>query len=271
MPRARNIKPGFFVNDDLAELPPLARLLFIGLWTLADCEGRLKGKPKQIKAQILPYDECCIEALLFDLDKSGFIQSYSVQGQPVIQVVNFVKHQNPHKNEKSKGTEFCSYDERDIKEEAIQGHAGESSKIAINPDKNHTDRADSLLLKEERGKRKEESAKEPSKKNTQVSPEDLAAATSMYNCILQINPGHKEPNFDSWANTIRLMRERDGRTYEEIGALFSFANQDEFWRSNILSPEKLRKQWDKLVIQSNRGKAQKQSFKTMDYGEAGSL
>ena len=41
MARARNIKPGFFRNADLAELTFEARLLFIGLWTLADSEGRL--------------------------------------------------------------------------------------------------------------------------------------------------------------------------------------------------------------------------------------
>ena len=30
---ARNIKPAFFDNDELAENDPLGRLLFIGLWT----------------------------------------------------------------------------------------------------------------------------------------------------------------------------------------------------------------------------------------------
>ena len=39
MSRSRNIKPGFFKNEHLAECQPLARLLFIGLWTLADREG----------------------------------------------------------------------------------------------------------------------------------------------------------------------------------------------------------------------------------------
>ena len=37
--RARGIKPGFFVNADLVQLPPLVRLLFVGLW----CYGRPSG------------------------------------------------------------------------------------------------------------------------------------------------------------------------------------------------------------------------------------
>jgi hypothetical protein len=49
MPRTRQIKPGFFKNDELAELPIEARLLFAGLWTIADREGRLEDRPKKIK------------------------------------------------------------------------------------------------------------------------------------------------------------------------------------------------------------------------------
>ena len=37
--RARNLKPGFFKNETLAEIEPLGRLLFQGLWCMADREG----------------------------------------------------------------------------------------------------------------------------------------------------------------------------------------------------------------------------------------
>lgn len=56
MARARNIKPSFFTNLELGECSPLARLLFIGLWCIADRKGRLEDKPKQIKIQTIPYD-----------------------------------------------------------------------------------------------------------------------------------------------------------------------------------------------------------------------
>ena len=60
MARARNIKPAFFTNDDLAEIEPLGRLLFIGLWTICDYKGDLEWRQKRVKAQILPYDNCDI-------------------------------------------------------------------------------------------------------------------------------------------------------------------------------------------------------------------
>ena len=98
MARARNIKPGFFVDGDLCELDIYARMLFAGLWCLADREGRLKDKPKDIKVQILPFDDVDVDGLLDSLHPK-FITRYEVDGQRYIQVNNFKKHQHPHKNE----------------------------------------------------------------------------------------------------------------------------------------------------------------------------
>lgn len=99
MPRARNIKPGTFKNDILADCEPLARLLFIALWCLADREGRLEYRPKKIKAEALPYDDCDVVSLLIQLDNSGFIVCYEANNIKYIQIVNFTKHQRPHNKE----------------------------------------------------------------------------------------------------------------------------------------------------------------------------
>ena len=102
--RARDIKPGFFLNEYLAACSPHARLLFIGLWMLADREGRLEDRPKQIEASIFPYEKVKIEKLLKELENvpgdHPFIRRYEVNGRRYIQVVNFKRHQNPHRNEK---------------------------------------------------------------------------------------------------------------------------------------------------------------------------
>lgn len=58
----------------------------------------------------------------------------------------------------------------------------------------------------------------------------------------------KEPNWTTWANEIRLMREQDNRTHKQICELFSRANRDSFWCRNILSPSKLREKWDELSL-----------------------
>lgn len=120
MARARNIKPGFFTNDVLAQCEYGARLVFVGLWCIADREGRLEDRPLRIKAQIMPFDNCDIESLLSQLATHGFITRYEVANCKYIQVNNFRKHQNPH-----------------VKEGASTIPA---------PDKHHTSPADSLLL-----------------------------------------------------------------------------------------------------------------------------
>lgn len=99
MSRTRNIKPGFFENETLAECSPLARLLFIALWCEADREGRLEDRPKRIKAKCLPYDACDADELLNELERAEFITRYEVVGSRYIQIDTFAKHQNPHQRE----------------------------------------------------------------------------------------------------------------------------------------------------------------------------
>lgn len=150
MARARNIKPSFFTHDALADNDPLGRLLFIGLWTIADYKGELEWRPKRVKAQIMPYDECDIEALAINLEKTGFVRFYSVGGSDYIHIVNFNKHQNPHKNEKDKGSDVPAMTSENIAEQSqnidLDGVDKITDVIEINREENGTAPADSLFL-----------------------------------------------------------------------------------------------------------------------------
>ena len=77
---------------------------------------------------------------------------------------------------------------------------------------------------------------------------DMATAQWIWERIHQMQPGRKTPNFDKWANAVRLMREQDGRTDEEIRALFTRVQADAFWSKNVLSPDTLRSKWDDLQL-----------------------
>jgi len=99
MPRARNLKPSFFKDEDLVECGPMGMLLFEGLWCLADREGRLEDRPKLIKAEIFPYTSTSVEALLKVLAEKNFIIRYEVENKKYIEVRNFKKHQHPHVKE----------------------------------------------------------------------------------------------------------------------------------------------------------------------------
>ena len=101
MARARNIKPGFFKNEALADSSCETRLLFIGLWTLADREGRLEDRPRRIRAELFPFDGFDVDSMLTELQGLGFLTRYEVDGNKYIQITNFVKHQDPHYREKA--------------------------------------------------------------------------------------------------------------------------------------------------------------------------
>jgi hypothetical protein len=130
MARARNLKPAFFQNDLLAEVDPLARLLFAGLWTVADRAGRLEDRPKRIKAAVLPYDDCCIDMLLNQLAGRRFINRYLVDDDNFIEITNFTKHQNPHCKEP---------------ESTIPAPDKHGANMVLLLDENRTGPADSLL------------------------------------------------------------------------------------------------------------------------------
>jgi hypothetical protein len=106
MPRARYIKPEFFKDEDLSRLSLAARLLFVGLWSMADRDGRLEDRPLRIKAELFPYEGVDVDPLLAELAATkahglgSFILRYEVSGRRYIQIVNFSKHQKCHPGEK---------------------------------------------------------------------------------------------------------------------------------------------------------------------------
>lgn len=107
--------------------------------------------------------------------------------------------------------------------------------------------------KEKKKQKEQEKKQDKTSCRTLRSDEtDLDLAKWMWKLIHDLQRTRKEPNLDKWANAFRLMRERDGRTEADIRALFAWANQDDFWQTNILSPQKLREHWDTLKLKKDR-------------------
>lgn len=146
MARARNIKPSFFTNDELAENNcPLGRLLFAGLWCQADYKGDVEWRPSRLKVLILPYDECDIKRLAINLDKSRFISFYSDGDKIYLHIDNFEKHQNPHPNEKKKGSGIPAFSEKMRQLVDVSGLTINHDKSRQVSDESESDRADSLI------------------------------------------------------------------------------------------------------------------------------
>lgn len=108
-----------------------------------------------------------------------------------------------------------------------------------------------------------ESKEEKSKKN---SPKQVYDETSIYYQLATYflerirlnNPEHKQPNLQTWSNDIRLIMDIDGRNEEQVRYLMKWVQEDDFERVNVLSPSKLRKRFDQLVMKVKQDK-QKQN------------
>ena len=97
MARIRTIKPEFFTSEDIVELDPMARLLYIALCCEADKEGRLVWKPKTFKIRYFPADSCEIDALADALVTRGLVCLY---GENYAFIPSFKDHQHINPREK---------------------------------------------------------------------------------------------------------------------------------------------------------------------------
>lgn len=82
--------------------------------------------------------------------------------------------------------------------------------------------------------------------------DDLLAAQWIFSRVQVITPTAQQPNWPAWANDIRLMRDSLKVSHREICEVFTWANGNQFWQTNILSPSKLRKQWATLKAQMSQ-------------------
>jgi hypothetical protein len=87
------------------------------------------------------------------------------------------------------------------------------------------------------------------KKKNIFSDADLRSAQVMFDKLSERYPGMKEPNLETWANDLRLMRKVDKRQPQDIADVFNWVIDHEFWSRNVLSTSKLRKQFDRLLIE----------------------
>jgi hypothetical protein len=103
--RIRSVKPEFFQHEALFEAETASklplRLCFAGLWTQCDREGRFEWRPRQLKLNILPYDDVDFSAVLSALESSGFVKRYDVEGKSYGFIPSWLKHQHINVREPS--------------------------------------------------------------------------------------------------------------------------------------------------------------------------
>ncbi|WP_028977234.1 hypothetical protein, partial [Sporolactobacillus terrae] len=113
---------------------------------------------------------------------------------------------------------------------------------------------------EEQEEEQEKEKEYTSCRKNKFSDEHMAMANLLLSLIKENNPYYKSPkSLDKWANDMRLMMERDKRTKEQVEYLIRWSQKDDFWSTVILSPNSLRKGFDKMVARCRQESRQKQN------------
>jgi len=207
-----------------------ARLLFIGLWNFADDEGNIEANEKMIKALVFPSDDCLINPFLDELCQHKLIVQYTVTERNYYHIRGFKKHQlinRPSPSRCPKLTEDSRRTHGGLTEDSRRTHGGLTE--------------DSL----QEGKGREGKVRD----NTLMSDSDEVRLSELLLSLIQKrNPVFKKPDVQKWGNEIGLVLRVDKRPVKEVEAVIYWCQADSFWQNNILSPGKLRKQYDQLLM-----------------------
>ena len=102
MPRRRMVDPQIWRNEKVGSLPDAGRLLFIGIFSQADDDGRLKASPRFLMANIFPYDKDKIEEDVKHLRNQcaelGLIRLYTNSKEEYLDIPGWHEHQQIRKD-----------------------------------------------------------------------------------------------------------------------------------------------------------------------------
>lgn len=172
----------------------------------------------------------------------------------VQQVLNefFILTENGYENDRCNKI-ICEY-KRNAKNKSKAGKASaKARRLMKSKEKEQVTPVEQPLNTSSSGDRNQKP--EPKPKPYKYTENDLKIAQDLYLLILRINPNHKEPNYEKWADGIRKINKLDNRTHAEIWETILWVSSHHFWQTVILSPDNLRKKWDKITVQKvARGK-----------------
>lgn len=129
MARKRMIDPNIWQSEDFSKLSTLGKLVFIGLFSLADDEGKGRCNPVYLRSTLFPYDENLkstdIDKTLLEISSNMSIIFYSNDGSNYYSLYNWSNWQKIDKPSKSK---IPDYDE-EIMTRLFDEHSTNTSRI----------------------------------------------------------------------------------------------------------------------------------------------
>lgn len=325
--KIRQIKPEFWTSPQVVGASRDARLLFIGLWNLADDGGRYPISPRRIQLQLFPADlDLDVTGCLRELEQADLIYCYDVDGRGFLQITGwhhqesslkyFVyryprpdgitpksgKSKDPSPVEKaSKNNRLQPSGQISPKVTPIRGNSPDSGGNDPDSGGSSPDSGDNAPGKspgsgsgsgswkglvvgssiqdeeadassscsdvnesdaDDDGADNAPSGEQgkPKRARLKFTDDDMKAARYIWGRVKAVTEGKaKPPRLESWANDVRLAREADGRTLQELCEVMRWASNDEFWSTVILSAAKLRAKFGDLYPKMRKAARQQEA------------
>ena len=135
MARKRMIDPNIWQSEDFGKLSNLAKIVFIGLFSLADDEGRGRANPMYLKSTLFPYNEgmrsADIEKALSEISSNMSVIFYSCDGSNYYSLLSWNTFQKIDKATDSKIPAF-EEDNQEIRRLFVEDSSKASRKVAPN-------------------------------------------------------------------------------------------------------------------------------------------
>ena len=235
MPRIRTVKPEFWTDPVMVQLPPLARLFYIGTWNFAICDnGHLEDDPMRLKLQILPAENVDVADLVDALVDAGRLARLEVDGERFLHIRNLAEHQKVD----GRWTPRCP----------VCSHQA-SPKLTDTP-RDSPKNAETHRSKGREGKGKERKGEVGA--DAPPPRPDVLELCLLLADLVEGN-GSKRPNITkSWTDPARLLLDTDKRDPEQAKNLIRWSQANDFWIPNIRSMSKFREKYDTLRLQAER-------------------
>ena len=128
MARIRSIRPEFWEDPTIGRLSRDARLLYIGLWNMADDEGRFRWNLRRIVGELFSFDaDADVEAWMRELTAARRVVRYSIDGEDLAFIPTFKEYQKPNRPTGSKLPEPTEESLVTTEDSGLQGSLMEDS------------------------------------------------------------------------------------------------------------------------------------------------
>lgn len=273
-PRIRSVKPEMRHDERYGRLSYPAREAFNGLITMADDEGRFIALTSAIVGHVFQFDadrdpglSRKVKTWVGEIKDSGMVLFYVADGVPYGAFRHWAKHQQINRPSPS---ELPPPPDRGVAEdnalvetetgwkqaarsrnahgaltEGSRNDHGVLTESSI-PARARAFRSDPFLVVDELENSDDLSAE----RRVQLLCELLAA-----HIVVNDPKARPDPLGDRWrVDMRRLLADRSG-DWHEVTRIIDWCQADAFWRCNILSPSKLRKQFTQLRLKADTPQA----------------